>query len=213
MLGAAIPTVAAPWLDRFGEYLDPEHVSAVQRSAVEVGTWWETLRNHRTLWHGDFRLENLLFDARGGSVPVAVVDWQSAAAAPGVIDVSYFLGNSMAESEGETHERDLVTGYHQRLSSYGLQNYSLEECWRECRAHALFGLALTIPVSVGGQTTARADAMFRRHGTTRCRTDHRQRQLRGAALTVTPRRSSSPAEQYRRAGSRVARFHCRLRRG
>ena len=159
-LGAAIPAVAAPWLDRFGEYLNPEHVSAVNRLAVEVGTWLETLRNHRTLWHGDFRLDNLLFDARGGSVPVAVVDWQSVAAAPGVIDVSYFLGTSMAESERETHERDLVTEYHERLSSYGVQNYSLEECWREYRAHALFGLVLTIPVSMGVQTTERGDAMF-----------------------------------------------------
>jgi aminoglycoside/choline kinase family phosphotransferase len=81
MLGAAIPAVAAPWLIRFGEYLDPEHVTAVNRLAVEIGRWLETLRNHRTLWHGDFRLDNLLFDAQGGAVPVAVVDWQSVAAA------------------------------------------------------------------------------------------------------------------------------------
>jgi aminoglycoside/choline kinase family phosphotransferase len=79
MLGAAIPKVAAPWLDRFGEYLDAEHVSAVTRLTADVGTWLETLRNHRTLWHGDFRLDNLLFDACGGAVPVAVVHWQSAA--------------------------------------------------------------------------------------------------------------------------------------
>lgn len=159
-LGAAIPAVAAPWLDRFGEYLDPEHVSAVNHLAVEVGTWLETLRNHRTLWHGDFRLDNLLFDARGGSVPVAVVDWQSVAAAPGVIDVSYFLGTSMTEAEREKHERDLVTEYHERLSSHGVQNYSREQCWQEYRAHALFGLVLTIPVSMGVQATERGDAMF-----------------------------------------------------
>jgi aminoglycoside/choline kinase family phosphotransferase len=160
MLGAAIPAVAAPWLDRFGQYLDPEHVTAVNRLTVEVGAWLETLRNHRTLWHGDFRLDNLLFDAQGGSVPVAVVDWQSVAAAPGVIDVSYFLGTSMTEAERGTHERDLVGEYHARLSSYGVENYSLEDCWREYRAHALFGLVLTIPVSMGVQATERGDAMF-----------------------------------------------------
>ncbi|WP_319455945.1 MULTISPECIES: oxidoreductase family protein [unclassified Mycobacterium] len=160
MLGAAIPAVVAPWLDRFGEYLNPEHVSAVNRLAVEVGTWLETLGSHRTLWHGDFRLDNLLFDARGGEVPVAVVDWQSVAAAPGVIDVSYFLGTSMTEAEREKHERNLVTEYHQQLSSHGVENYSFDECWREYRAHALFGLVLTIPVSMGVQSTARGDAMF-----------------------------------------------------
>lgn len=160
MLGSAIPAVSAPWLDRFGEYLDPEHVSAVNRLAEEVGTWLATLRHHRTLWHGDFRLDNLLFDAQGGAVPVAVVDWQSVAAAPGVIDVSYFLGTSLTQAEREKHERDLVTEYHQQLTSYGVANYSLEECWQEYRAHALFALVLTIPISMGVQATERGDAMF-----------------------------------------------------
>ena len=160
MLGAAIPHAAAPWLERFGEFLDADHVSTVTRLAADVGTWLETLRNHRTLWHGDFRLDNLLFDAQDGAVPVAVVDWQSVATAPGVIDVSYFLGNSMVQTERAKHERDLVIEYHDRLTSHGVDNYSFEECWREYRAHALFGLVLTIPVSMGVQATERGDAMF-----------------------------------------------------
>jgi aminoglycoside phosphotransferase (APT) family kinase protein len=140
--------------------LDTEHVATVRRLTTEVGAWLETLHNHRTLWHGDFRLDNLLFDARDGAVPVAVVDWQSVAAAPGIIDVSYFLGNSMVEAERVKHERDLVTEYHDRLMSYGVENSTFEECWREYQAHALFGLVLTIPVSMSVQTTERGDAMF-----------------------------------------------------
>jgi aminoglycoside/choline kinase family phosphotransferase len=160
MLGTAIPQVAAPWLERFCEFLDADHVCAVTRQATDVGAWLETLRNHRSLWHGDFRLDNLLFDARDGAVPVAVVDWQSVATAPGVIDVSYFLGTSMVETERAKHERDLVIEYHDRLTSHGVDNYSFEQCWREYRAHALFGLVLTIPVSMGVQATERGDAMF-----------------------------------------------------
>lgn len=160
MLGAAIPQVVTPWLDRFGHYLDTDHVSSVTRLATEVGTWLETLQNHRTLWHGDFRLDNLLFDAADGTVPVAVVDWQSVAAAPGVIDVSYFLGNSMKEADRLASERDLVIDYHDALTGGGVENYPFEQCWREYRAHALFGLILTIPVSMSVQTTERGDAMF-----------------------------------------------------
>jgi aminoglycoside/choline kinase family phosphotransferase len=160
MLGGVIPHVIEPWLERFGDYLEPEHISAVTRLPSELGTWLETLRNHRTLWHGDFRLDNMLFDAHDGAVPLAVVDWQSVAAAPGVIDVSYFLGNSMLEADRLAHEHDLVTEYHDRLSSYGVENYSFDECWREYQAHALFGLVLTIPVSMGVQATERGDAMF-----------------------------------------------------
>lgn len=93
-------------------------------------------------------------------MPVAVVDWQSVAAAPGVIDVSYFHGNSMVDAERAEHERDLVTDHHDRLRSYDVENYSFDECWREYQAHAPFGLILTIPVSMSVQTTERGDAMF-----------------------------------------------------
>jgi hypothetical protein len=88
-----------------------------------------------------------------GTVPVAVVDWQSVAAAPGVIDVSYFLGNSMKVADRLAGERDLVIDYHDALTGRGVENYPFEQCWREYRAHALFGLILTIPVSMSVQTT------------------------------------------------------------
>lgn len=159
-LAEAIPHVGEPWLERFGQYLQPEHVSAVHRLGGEVSTWLSTLGDHRTLWHGDFRLDNLLFDAQAGAVPIVVVDWQSTAAAPGVIDVSYFLGNSLSESDRAIHERALVGEYHKRLLAYGVADYTAERCWSECQAHALYGLVLTIPVSLGVESTGRGDAMF-----------------------------------------------------
>jgi aminoglycoside/choline kinase family phosphotransferase len=159
-LGQAIPHVTGPWLERFGGFLEPEHVSVVNQLGTHVDAWLTTLHDHRNLWHGDFRLDNLLFDAQGGDVAIAVVDWQSVAAAPGIIDVSYFLGNSMNESDRLTHERDLVAEYHQRILCYGVEGYSAEQCWREYQAHALYGLVLTIPVSLGVQQTERGDVMF-----------------------------------------------------
>jgi aminoglycoside/choline kinase family phosphotransferase len=133
-LGQSIPHVIEQWLERFGHHLKPEHVSVVDRLGREVTAWLATLSDHRTLWHGDFRLDNLLFDAQDGAVPIAVLDWQSVAAAPGIIDVSYFLGNSLNEQDRVTHERDLVSEYYERLISYGVQEYSAERCWREYQA-------------------------------------------------------------------------------
>ncbi len=159
-LAGAIPQVIEPWLDRFGTYLKPEHVDVVHRLGREVNTWLATLSDHRTLWHGDFRLDNLLFDAQGGATPIAVIDWQSVAAAPGVIDVSYLLGTSLTEGDRAAHERGLVDEYHRRLVSRGVTGYELEQCRREYRAHALYGLILTIPVSLGVESTDRGDFMF-----------------------------------------------------
>lgn len=159
-LGGAIPQVLGLWLERFGGYLQQDHIDAVERLAKEVPTWLSTLGEHRTLWHGDFRLDNLLFDAQDGAAPIAVVDWQSVAAAPGVIDVSYLLGTSLTESDRTTHEHALVAEYHQRLVADGVSGYTFEECWREYQAHALYALVLNIPVAMGVVSTERGDAMF-----------------------------------------------------
>lgn len=159
-LAGAIPNIIVPWLDRFGTYLEPDHINAVHRLGREVTSWLAMLSEHRTLWHGDFRLDNLLFDAQGGKTPIAVVDWQSTAVAPGVIDVSYFLGNSLSETDRSNHERALVDEYHRRVTAQGVENYGREQCWREYQAHALYGLVLTIPASMGVESTERGDAMF-----------------------------------------------------
>ena len=159
-LAGAIPQAIGPWLERFGHFLEPEHVGAVQQLSGSVTAWLSTLAQHRSLWHGDFRLDNLLFDARAGAIPIGVVDWQSTAVGPGVIDVSYFLGNSLSETDRAAHERTLVDDYHRRLLTLGVSGYDREQCWREYQAHALYGLILTIPVSLGVVSTERGDAMF-----------------------------------------------------
>jgi hypothetical protein len=159
-LAGALPQVVEPWLQRFGSYLEPEQVAVVHRLSREVTAWLATLREHRTLWHGDFRLDNLLFDAQDGRTPIAVVDWQSVAAAPGIIDVSYLLGTSLTETDRATHERALVGEYHQRLTALGVTGYDFGTCWQEYRTHSLYGLVLCIAVSLGVASTERGDAMF-----------------------------------------------------
>ncbi|MCV7250605.1 phosphotransferase [Mycobacterium hackensackense] len=159
-LAGALPEIVDPWLQRFGSYLELEHVDVLHRLGREIPAWLATLSEHRTLWHGDFRLDNLLFDAQDGRTRIAVVDWQSVAVAPGVIDVSYLLGTSLTEADRVAHERALVGEYHRRLLSAGVTGYDADRCWLEYRAHALYGLVLTVPVSLGVASTERGDAMF-----------------------------------------------------
>lgn len=159
-LGGSIPQITGMWLERFGDHLQPEHISTVSQLGDHLPAWFATLGDTRCLWHGDFRLDNLLFSAQDGATPIAVVDWQSVAAAPGIIDVSYFLGNSLTEDNRAEHERALVAEYHRRLLSYGVQDYSAERCWAEYQAHTIYGLVLTIAASMGVQTTERGDRMF-----------------------------------------------------
>ncbi|WP_285034346.1 oxidoreductase family protein [Mycolicibacterium sp. lyk4-40-TYG-92] len=159
-LAGGLPQIINPWLQRFDGYLKPDLIDVVHRLGREVPEWLATLSEHRTLWHGDFRLDNLLFNAQAGRTPIAVVDWQSVSTAPGVIDVSYLLGTSLTEADRATHERALVEEYHRRLISRGVTGYDADRCWLEYRAHALYGLILTIPVSLGVESTKRGDTMF-----------------------------------------------------
>ncbi|MGQ4618660.1 phosphotransferase [Nocardia sp. R7R-8] len=160
-LADGINGLSAPWLDRFGKFLNEEQVAVIGLLGERARDWVATLTDRRTVWHGDFRADNLLFDARNGQTPVAVVDWQSTASGPGITDVSYFLGTSVEPDVRRCHEHELVTEYHRRLTSHGrLGEYSVDDCWLEYRAHALYGLVLTVAASMGVQATERGDAMF-----------------------------------------------------
>jgi aminoglycoside/choline kinase family phosphotransferase len=156
----AIPHLVVPWLERFGERVEAVEIDVVAQLGRNVGDYVPTLGDHRTLQHGDYRLDNLLFDAQSSTVPLVAVDWQSISSAPGIADVSYFLGTSLTESERLGNERDLVGDYHRQLLSYGVDDYLFDQCWREYQAHAVYGLILTIPTSLGVQKTDRGDAMF-----------------------------------------------------
>ncbi len=52
-----------------------------------------------TVTHGDFRTDNLLFDGRGGDVPLATVDWQTVGHGSASLDVAYLLMTSLDDRD------------------------------------------------------------------------------------------------------------------
>jgi hypothetical protein len=83
-----------------------------------------------TLIHGDFRLDNLLFDAQGADAPIAL-DWQAISRGPGVFDVAYFLSGALDAGASGEEERELVRGYHEALVAGGVKGYDLATCLRD----------------------------------------------------------------------------------
>jgi hypothetical protein len=82
----------------------------------------------KTLTHGDFRLDNLFFD---GAEDPLVVDWQSVALAPGVLDLAYFLSGSLPPETARADELGLVRSYHAGLVAAGVTDYDLTACLRD----------------------------------------------------------------------------------
>lgn len=147
------------FLDRLGA-LVPDEDAATIRACGDVIERWLLARSHRYgLVHGDYRLDNLLFPP-DGSDGVVAVDFQTLSLALPARDLAYFLGTSLSVDDRRTHERELVAAYHRALTSYGVQGYSLEDCWDDYRLAMIQGPLVSIFGCAYGTRTARGDQMF-----------------------------------------------------
>ena len=151
-----VPTVAT----RFAALLEPGVIEIARRFGDCIGRYFQLHDEPWTITHQDFRLDNMLFDARGGRLPVAVLDWQTFLPGPGVLDVTYFLGAGLLPPVRRKHERALLERYHQNLIARGVKGYTLERCWHDYRLHAAHGLIMGIVGAAITASTERGDRML-----------------------------------------------------
>jgi hypothetical protein len=170
-----------PWIRRSGKILRTELLSGLD-ALVEryfehfrglVGSATESLSKHlpellrlyaltefepRSVVHGDFRVDNLLFSP-DGSRPM-IVDWGGTAAGAPVADVSYFIGGSLQTAERRSAEQGLVREYQEALVARGIRDLLWEECWRQYAMHAVNGLTMAVLAPLSVKRTERGDRMF-----------------------------------------------------
>ncbi|MEL6984500.1 MAG: phosphotransferase, partial [Actinomycetota bacterium] len=114
------------FLTQGAPYLSP-HSVALYESLAETGV--KRVERHRdevpqAMAHGDFRLDNMFFDPDGSVA--AVIDWQTAAPGPVVLDVGYFLVSSLPAETPESVVDELLAGYHAELVANGVDDYPIE---------------------------------------------------------------------------------------
>jgi hypothetical protein len=141
--------------------VDDADVTEAARLIPYRDAWKRIIAEPRSLWHNDLRVDNVLFDACGGAMPVALLDWQGVTYAQGMLDVSYFIGTSLTTEDRRTNERDLVGSYHEALVARGVSDYSLEECWNEYRLLAIHPLQAAVFGISAVKRTERGDRMWR----------------------------------------------------
>jgi hypothetical protein len=127
-------TVAGARLDvDYADDLDPVVRDTVRQFAALSDRYdRKGFGRARTIAHGDFRDDNLMFSADR----VCIMDWQTVQLSSGVADVAYYLAGSLRLEDRRTHERELVRGYHQRLRAHGV-DLDWGTCWLEYRRHGL----------------------------------------------------------------------------
>lgn len=168
LIADVMPQLHDAFVERYGDVLEPRYLEVAARLREGIAGWLATLAEPTCLWHLDYRLDNMLFDAKGGEIPLAVVDWQSVTLGPGVADASYFIGAGLLPDARRRHEDELMRHYHEALRAGGITDYDFDRCWRDYQVQAVLGFFTAVNASVNVKRTDRGDEMFltmaRRHG-------------------------------------------------
>lgn len=157
---AVLPVLWKGFRDRYAADL-PSHVHRAGDILFgRLDAYLDSGPDARTIVHGDYRLDNLLFDPTPGGTPIAVVDWQTCSVGPALHDVAYFIGAGLHEDERRRVEEDLVRRYHQELAAAGVDGYGWHRCWRDYRRGTWAGLVMAVAASMMVERTERGDQMF-----------------------------------------------------
>lgn len=129
---------------RFGEYYVNHHCQFVTHHG-----------GPKTLAHGDFRSENILFT----ETDAWTVDWQTITESTALTDLAYFMGGSVDTEDRRSWERDLVGEFAELLAAEGVA-LDVDSCWELYRAQSMHGLMITILGACFSEAAERSDAMF-----------------------------------------------------
>jgi aminoglycoside/choline kinase family phosphotransferase len=122
----------------------------VPASILEVGPRWVEAMPRlldglaaepTTMIHGDFRADNLFFEADG---TVAAVDFQLVGTGRGAYDLAYFITQSIGPADAARHERALFERWTAALVAAGVPEADLAGAWEDYRAAALFCLVYPV---------------------------------------------------------------------
>ena len=138
-LGDITRLAARTTIDKLGPRMDPADRTTVLQSAELIADWLLRSPDRFSLLHGDYRIDNLLFDP--ARTRVTVVDWQTLAVGLPARDLAYFIATSLPPDDRAIHERELVGIYRAALHEHGVQDYDAETCWQDYR----FGM-LQVPL-------------------------------------------------------------------
>jgi aminoglycoside/choline kinase family phosphotransferase len=155
-----LPTLFDGFVERYGDQLEPDQLEIITAFRAHLGRFLAEQSGPLAVIHGDYRADNMLFDAAGGTIPLAVIDWQTIQTGPAMVDVAFLLGASLVPADRRAHEHDLVREYHEALSARGVTGYPWNRCWLDYRRYAYQCLAFLVPAAMLVEQTPRGDEMF-----------------------------------------------------
>ena len=112
----------------------------------------------RSLVHGDFRVDNILFAPDGAAC--WVVDWQTLGIGSPANDIAYLVGTSIADADRRAaFDATAFALWADALSAQGV-TVDRNALWRDYRIGALSGYFMAVFASMSVERTERGDEMF-----------------------------------------------------
>jgi hypothetical protein len=145
-------------IDKLGARMSAEDKETLTAAMGLVTPWLMAEPKRFALMHGDYRLDNMLFDP--DRTRITVVDWQTMGIGLPARDLAYFTATSLVPEVRSEIEQDLVARYHETLMGYGVTDYDADTCWRDyclgvVQAPLITGLGFAFAAS-----TERGDEMI-----------------------------------------------------
>lgn len=156
---ALYPNAQAIFRERYADTLEPEYMAICEELNEAVQEWFGREAPHQCLIHGDFRLDNMLFDIQGGAEPIAVLDWQTVALGNPLTDIGYFLGCGIGPALRRAHEAELLDLYCAEMTARGVP-MSRDSVWDDYRIGALNGVSTAVFSAAYVERTPRGDENF-----------------------------------------------------
>ncbi len=160
-VNAILPTVVGLYKERYAGLLEPEFIAMVEKlPATLLAQQASADIPPRTVAHGDFRLDNIMFDVQDGKYPMATLDWQTVTVGAGASDAAYFLSAGISPEARREHQQDLIRFYHSELVRRGVRDYDFDACWRDYRRFTTHGILMGVFSALAVERTERGDALF-----------------------------------------------------
>jgi hypothetical protein len=143
------------FVDRFGHGITADMIAFGERYVRGHRHFVTRFKGPKTLAHGDFRNENLLF----GKDEATTVDWQTLGESSALTDASYFLGGSVEPADRRQWEKPLIKEYRVSLDRGGV-SMSDQDCWDQYREFAMHAIVITVLGASFSSPDERGDKMF-----------------------------------------------------
>lgn len=145
--------------ERYAGSLEPEFMAICEELNEAKEHWFGREGGPKSIVHGDFRLDNMLFAIKGGAEDIAVLDWQTVAAGNPLTDIGYFLGTGIGDELRRAHEDELLDLYCTEMTVCGVP-LSKDAIWDDYVLGAIHGISTAVFSAAYVERTERGDANF-----------------------------------------------------